>query len=71
MDNSLEQVERTAKQITELIEPLGDLEQHAALQMAETIRAYQQVSRTCRPHQGEALRPASDRGALSADQASA
>ena len=44
--NNLGQVERTAKQIVKLIEPLGDLEQHAALQMAETIRAYTQVSRS-------------------------
>ena len=35
-----------AQKIVALIEPLGDLEQCAALEIAETMRAYRQVSRS-------------------------
>jgi hypothetical protein len=37
---NIEQVFSKAKEIAALIEPLGDLEQHAALEMADIIRAY-------------------------------
>ncbi len=41
-----DEVVSMARQIVTLIEPLGEVEQHAALEMADTLRAYRRITRS-------------------------
>ena len=44
MDSQFDEILQTAKRVAALIESLGQPEQQAVLELAETLRGYRQVS---------------------------